>query len=173
MQLKNTDLLSYLERFKAPWMRPCISLLWRFRHLVPFALVGVSGLLVNSTVLAIATRILGLGKMTLTVSAILATVCSTSWNFTLTELWVFRDRRRPGWPRRLVMFFLMNNAALLLRVPILNELTFGLHIHYLISNAISIGVVTLVRYVLSDAVIWRAARRREPAQPSDEEKTLG
>jgi hypothetical protein len=48
-----------------------------------------------------------------------------------------------------------------------------LHIHYLISNAISIGVVTLVRYVLSDAVIWRAARRREPAQPSDEEKTLG
>ncbi len=148
---------------------PVIGLAQRFRHLVPFALVGISGLLINSAILALATRTLGL--QLLMVSTVLATVCSTTWNFTLTEVWVFRDRRRPGWPRRLAMFFIMNNAALLIRGPLIYELTFGLGVHYLISNVLSIGVVTLIRYLFSDAVIWRAARRREP--PAVEEKKIG
>ena len=69
------------------------------------------------------------------------------------------------------MFFVMNNAALLIRGPMIYELTFGLHIHYLISNVLSIGTVTLIRYLFSDAVIWRAARRQEP--PAAEEKKVG
>ena len=152
-------------------MRQLVGLAQRFRHLVPFALVGLSGLLVNSAILALATRAFGLRM--LTPSTALATAGSTVWNFTLTEVWVFRDRRRPGWIRRLVLFFIMNNAALLLRVPIINELTFGLGVHYLISNVLSIGAVTLVRYLFSDALIWRSTRKREPAQPSAEEKKFG
>src|SRR5512143_1039934 len=137
MQPHRFDTLALPPSLDRPWVRSLLGLAQRFRHLVPFALVGVSGLLVNSAVLAAATRVLGLQR--LMVSTVLATLCSTSWNFTLTELWVFRDRRRPGWPRRLVMFFIMNNAALLLRVPIINELTFGLHVHYLLSNLVSIA----------------------------------
>jgi putative flippase GtrA len=72
-----------------------------------------------------------------------------------------------------VMFFIMNNAALLLRGPIIYELTFGVGVHYLISNVLSIGTVTLIRYLFSDALIWRTARRREPAPPTVEEKKLG
>lgn len=154
-----------------PWVRHSLGLARRFRHLVPFALVGASGLLVNSAILAAATRALGLGMLPL--SAALATMGSTTWNFTLTEVWVFRDRRRPGWPRRLVMFFIMNNAALLLRVPIINELTFGLHVHYLLSNLVSIATVTLIRYLFAEALIWRASGRRQSAQPTAEERKLG
>ena len=169
MQPNRFDTLSLPPSLDRPWVRSLLGLAQRFRHLVPFALVGVSGLLVNSAVLAAATRILGLQR--LMYSTVLATLCSTTWNFTLTELWVFRDRRRPGWPRRLAMFFVMNNAALLIRGPMIYELTFGLHVHYLISNVLSIGTVTLIRYLFSDAVIWRAARRQEP--PAAEEKKVG
>ena len=169
MQPNRSDSLSLPPRLDRPWVRPLIGLAQRFRHLVPFALVGISGLLINSAILALATRSLGLQR--LMVSTVLATICSTTWNFTLTEVWVFRDRRRPGWPKRLAMFFIMNNAALLIRGPLIYELTFGLGVHYLISNILSIGVVTLIRYLFSDAVIWRAARRQEP--PVAEEKKVG
>jgi putative flippase GtrA len=171
MQPHRFDSSSLPQRLNLPWVRQFIGLAQRFRHLVPFALVGVSGLVVNSTILAAATRVFGLQM--LMASTVLATLGSTSWNFALTEVWVFRDRRRPGWPRRLVMFFIMNNAALLLRGPIIYELTFGVGVHYLISNVLSIGTVTLIRYLFSDALIWRTARRREPAPPTVEEKKLG
>ena len=142
-----------------------------FRHLVPFALVGVSGLLVNSTILASATHVLGL--QWLMVSTVLSTLGSTLWNFTLTEGWVFRDRRRPGWPKRLGMFLIMNNAALLIRGPMIYALTFRLNLHYLLSNVLSIGTVTLVRYVFSDQLIWRTAPKRKAGPPPEEEKSLG
>ncbi len=171
MQLRPSDSTGRPQLVDSPWVRYPLGLARRFRHLVPFALVGASGLLVNSAILAAATRALGLGMLPL--SAALATVGSTSWNFTLTEVWVFRDRRRPGWPRRLLMFFIMNNAALLLRVPIINELTFGLNVHYLLSNLISIATVTLIRYLFSEALIWRGSGRRQPPQPTAEERKLG
>jgi dolichol-phosphate mannosyltransferase len=171
MQRERSDTTEQPKRAAAPWAQQVIGLARRFRHLIPFALVGVSGLLVNSAILAAATRVLGLQRLTL--STALATLGSTTWNFTLTEVWVFRDRRRPGWLRRLIMFFIMNNLALLLRVPIINELTFGLGVHYLISNVLSIGAVTLVRYLFADALIWRSTRQRTPAPSPAEEKKLG
>ena len=64
----------------------------------------------------------------------------------------------------------MNNAALLLRGPIMYGLTTGLGVHYQISNLVSIGVMTVVRYVFSDRWIWRSA---QPKRPPEEEKSLG
>ena len=171
MQPHRFDSPSLPQYLNVPGVRQLVGLAQRFRHLVPFALVGLSGLLVNSAILAAATRVLGLQG--LMVSTVLATAGSTLWNFALTEIWVFRDRRRPGWPGRLVMFFIMNNVALLVRGPMIYALTFGLGVHYLISNVLSIGAVTLIRYLFSDALIWRSGRRREPAQPTAEEKKLG
>ena len=117
-----------------------------------FALVGASGILVNALILALATERLGIYYLA---SVALATVGSTLWNFTLTELWVFRDRQRgPGWVKRLLLFFLMNNAALLVRGPIIWGLTSGLGVHYQVSNLISIGAMTVVRYLLANQWIW-------------------
>ena len=126
----------------------------RFFH---FALVGASGLLVNSLVLAFATERLDIFYLW---SAALATVASTSWNFTFSELWVFRGRRhRAGWPKRLGQFFLMNSAALVLRSPILWGLTSVLGIHYQASNLVSIGIVTVIRYLFANQWIWRQIGR--------------
>ena len=54
----------------------------------------------------------------------------------------------------MALFFLMNNAALALRGPLLIVLTSGLGIHYALSNIISLASLTLLRFALADSWIW-------------------
>lgn len=124
----------------------------RTRHFIEFVVVGVSGLLVNTAALALFTSVWHIYYL---ISAIFATVASTTWNFVLTELWVFRGRHTAeNRLKRFGLFFIMNNVALLLRGPILYALTSWVGIHYLISNLISLGVLTVARYFMADSWIW-------------------
>jgi len=117
-----------------------------------FGLVGLTGILVNLLTMAAFTDLLGVYYL---ISAVIATLTSTTWNFLLTETWVFGGRSRSsGWAKRFVLFFLLNNAALLLRTPILYGLTDLAGLHYLISNFISLAVVFVARYFLADQWIW-------------------
>ena len=112
-----------------------LSLLARLRF-ARFGAVGASGLVVNTLVLALLTDVAGLFYV---ISAVVATQASTLWNFCFTEAWVFSDREhRRGRATRMALFFLMNNAALALRGPLLILLTSGLGIHYVVSNIISL-----------------------------------
>ncbi len=94
-----------------------------------FALVGVSGILVNSLALYLATASL---KFITSLSVVLATVASTLWNFGLNEALVFRSRSKASERiRRLTMFFTMNIAALGMRSPLIFVLTTCFGVHYL------------------------------------------
>jgi len=128
----------------------------RSARLARFGLVGASGLVVNTVALAVLTE---LGHLYYGLAAILATQASTAWNFALTERWVFRDRGAPGVLRRAALFFATNNTAMLVRIPLLLLLTGGLGIQYLVSNILSLLALTLVRFLLADAWIWRPPRR--------------
>ncbi len=131
-------------------------------RLMRFAAVGVSGLAVNTLLLAFFTDVGGFYYL---LSALLATQGSTLWNFTLTERWVFRGGvHRHSHRRRMAMFFVVNNIALGLRGPMLFLLTSAAGIHYLLSNVISLAALTVVRFVVADSWIWarhhlRGARR--------------
>jgi dolichol-phosphate mannosyltransferase len=128
-----------------------LSLLARLRF-ARFGIVGATGLVVNTVLLAFFTDVVGLFYV---VSAVIATQGSTLWNFCLTELWVFSDRdHRRGAGTRMGLFFLMNNAALAIRGPLLVLLTSGLGIHYVVSNVLSLLLLTLVRFGLADTWIW-------------------
>jgi dolichol-phosphate mannosyltransferase len=122
-----------------------------------FGLVGVSGLAVNSALLWFLAEPAGIGYL---VAAALATQGSTTWNFLLAERLVFGGRRYPGAGRRFVSFAVMNNIAMVLRLPLLALLTTTLGIHYLISNVLTLIVLFIARFLLSDRLIWR---QREPA----------
>lgn len=101
-------------------------------------------------------------------SVVLATEASTLWNFVLTERWVFSaEQQRAGRGWRMLMFFAMNNAALLLRGPILIYLlTDKLAIYYVLSNVISLVALTVLRYTVADKLIWGRAKSRTYAPAS-------
>jgi glycosyltransferase involved in cell wall biosynthesis len=135
-----------------------LNLLWTLRfgegslRFIAFALVGLSGILVNSLALYLATDKL---KIYYLISAAIATVVSTLWNFSLTEWLVYRSATQAnGLMRRLGLFFVMNVIALALRSPVIFALTSLLGLNYVISNLISLGILTVLRFVLADNMIW-------------------
>ena len=120
-----------------------------------FALVGISGLVVNSLLLAFDVKVLGLFYL---LAAILATQGSTFWNFLLTEWLVFSQQgSSTGARRRAGLFFAMNNAAFVLRGPMMFALTTFLGVHYLASNLISMIALLMLRFTIADRWIWRAS----------------
>jgi dolichol-phosphate mannosyltransferase len=117
-----------------------------------FALVGVSGILVNSMVLFLGTEKLHIYYL---MSAGVATVASTLWNFSLVEAWVYRTQNpAQGRVKRLGLFFVMNTLALALRTPMIYLLTTVIGIYYIVSNLASLAILTVLRFALSDNIIW-------------------
>ena len=77
------------------------------------------------------------------VAAILATQVSSTANFVVADRWVFEDGATTSASGSLPGLPGMNNAALLLRVPIMWLLTSVLGVHYSLSNLVSLAVLTL------------------------------
>jgi glycosyltransferase involved in cell wall biosynthesis len=120
-------------------------------RVVLFGLVGVSGILVNSAALwAFHINVLQLHYL---VAAALATQVSTLWNFLLTDRVVFRSNRGKGGWGRMWRFFLMNNLALLLRLPLL-ALLVHIGLGVLSANVVTLVALFVVRYVISDRLIF-------------------
>ena len=123
-----------------------------------FGLVGLLGFGLNLIVQAMLTEGGGLNYV---VAAILATQVSSTVNFVLAERWVFSPDRREGRGKRYLAFLAMNNAALVLRVPIMWVLTSVVGVQYSLSNAVSLVVLMLVRFGLADNLIWRESGGEE------------
>jgi dolichol-phosphate mannosyltransferase len=146
-----------------------LRLLWKLRfgdsslRFTKFIIVGGSGIFVNSAVMALATDSLHIHYM---ISAILATVGSTTWNFALTEWWVFKSGSAAnGRLKRFFLFFVMNNVALLFRSPIIYVMTSIMGVYYLISNLVSLILLTVLRYLLADNLIWeKPGSKNQPAK---------
>jgi dolichol-phosphate mannosyltransferase len=138
-----------------------LNLLWTLRfgegslRFIGFALVGVTGILVNSLALFLATDKLHIYYL---ISAAIATVASTLWNFALTEVIVYRNTSQSkGFASRLGLFFVVNVIALALRTPMIYLMTTLLGIFYVISNLVSLAVLTVVRFLVADNLIWDQA----------------
>jgi dolichol-phosphate mannosyltransferase len=127
-----------------------------------FSLVGLSGLVVNTLALAFNAQVLGMFYL---LAAIAATQVSTIWNFALAERFVFSGTPLHTKWRRFGLFMGMNNAAFVLRAPMMYTLTSGLHVHYLESNIISLVALMMLRFTTADRWIW--GTRRQPATEPD------
>jgi putative flippase GtrA len=144
------------RRHRQPVVRRLLTSLVRPSR---FALVGITGIFVNSAALAFFTEVL---KLDLVVGAILATQVSTLNNFILTELFVFRGRdSRHTMLVRYLIFVTVNVSTLFVRVPILLLLTQTLGVHYLVSNLVTIGITFGLRYLISDYWIWAGRDHRD------------
>ncbi len=133
------------------------------RHLLRFFMVGASGLVVNTLALMLATFV-GLHYL---VAATVATQTSTLWNFGLLETWAYKGRevrQKARW-QRLGSFLVMNNAALLLRGPLM-VLLISLNMNYLVANAVTLIAIAFLRYAVSDSLIWRNSSATSPTVTS-------
>jgi putative flippase GtrA len=141
----------------------------RNARLARFAVVGASGVVVNTAVLFGLSWFLGLHYLAW---AFVATQVSILWNFCLSEIWVFRGRggdRRVS--DRLLPFLAVNNLAMAFGGPLLFVLASLVGIEYLLANIISIGLLTIARFAAADTLIWSEGPRGEPlagasAQPA-------
>jgi len=140
--------------------RERISQAMRF---VSFGLIGATGIVVNSAALWFFYRTMGWNHL---IGATLATQASTTWNFVLVDTIVYRKRAQGTRLGRAVRFFLMNNLLLLARLPVFQWLIDqGLHV--LVANGITLVLLFVVRFVLSDRAIFAAAgqqARRDPVR---------
>ncbi len=116
-----------------------------------FAAVGLSGVLVN---MGLYSLLLGAGAQPTHASAA-AVEASVLSNFALNDLWTFRDKRRGGLGRRLLLFHVsraLGSAANMITVAAL----VALGADPLASNAAGIALGVAVNYITSDRVVWRA-----------------
>jgi dolichol-phosphate mannosyltransferase len=123
----------------------------RILRFVRFGAVGASGILVNEAALAVMVGGLGLHYV---VGSLLATQCSTLWNFALIETWAFKhsSHKNRRW-QRYAMLMVVNNVANVVTLPILVLCTSVFGINYLISNIFTLLIVVVGRFALADW-IW-------------------
>jgi putative flippase GtrA len=128
-------------------------------RMIAFGLVGASGIAVNTLALWTAYSVLGLNHL---LGATIATQASTLWNFALIELLVYRRKGNGTWRGRAVRFWAMNNLLLLARLPALQALVWA-GVGVLLSNGVTLAGLFLIRFLLSDRVIY-GARAGEPGR---------
>lgn len=126
--------------------------LWRF---LKFCAVGLSGVLVNMSLLWLLTEFAGLFYL---LSAAISIETSIISNFVLNDYFTFRDRRSPqakSFFNRLLKFNLVSLAGLGINMAVLWLLTEAFGIFYLLSNLCGIAVATLWNYLVNTWWTWK------------------
>ena len=125
------------------------------RTAVGFLIVGVTGLAVNQALFWLMADITHLW---ISLAAIVATQGSTAWNFVLTDRVIYRDHPQSGhWYVRFIKSWVVNNAFLLVRIPLLLVLAHG-GMNHLWANLVTIGVLFAFRFWISDRFIWETKK---------------
>jgi glycosyltransferase involved in cell wall biosynthesis len=117
---------------------------------VTFGLIGTTGIVVNSAALWFFYHTLSWNHL---IGASLATQVSTAWNFMLIDAVIYRKRENGTRPGRAVRFFIMNNVLLLARLPVF-QLLIDLGLQVLVANVITLAMLFVVRFVVSDRAIF-------------------
>ena len=117
-----------------------------------FLAVGATGLVINQLAFWLLTDVFGLYYLW---GFLLATQFSTAWNFVLLERYVFEGRREGRWAR-LGWYALMNNIWNVASAPVMYAISTGLNVPHLWANWLVITGMTLVRFAISNRLIWGA-----------------
>jgi putative flippase GtrA len=122
------------------------------RRWLKFSGVGAIGVVVQLAALTLFTKALGLNYLLATALAVETAVLH---NFVWHERWTWRDRKTNGVWVKLIRFHLANGVvSIVSNVLLMRILTgvFGLPV--LTANIVSIGVTSLVNFLLSDRFVF-------------------
>jgi putative flippase GtrA len=130
-----------------------------------FAVIGVTGVFITNGVYDLLHIHLGLGPVT---STTVATIVATITSYLGNRYWSFRNRRRTGVPREVIIFAVLNGIALLIQdaAVAFNYYLLGLgHSQLAGFIALNTGIVlaTLFRFWSYRQFVWVAPGARETA----------
>jgi dolichol-phosphate mannosyltransferase len=121
-------------------------------RMLGYAAIGTSGLAPNLAALYLLSGVLGVHHL---IAAVLANQVAIAWNFTLTDLLLFRHRRHHrSLLGRVWRFLLLGNADLVLRLPSVAVLVGSGHINYLKANLLALGVSVVIRFLVLDRLVY-------------------
>jgi dolichol-phosphate mannosyltransferase len=119
-----------------------------------FCFIVLNGSILYTALFAAGTEWL---HMPFKLSGFLATEVITLWSFVFFETWIFFARSYArARAERLALFFLVTHVAIAGSAPFLLMLS-ALGVNYLPANVLSVALLTVGRYALSDAWIWGVA----------------
>ncbi len=144
------------SRQQIEYLKHLYSLMRRsgeLKRFVTFCLVGLTGVGVNEGLLWILNQFAGLPLLPASVASVEAAIIS---NFTLNDLFTFKDRRTASnpWLLRLVKFNLVSLVGLGINTGTLLLFSNVIGIHYLIANLIGIAIAMLFNYALNSWWTW-------------------
>jgi dolichol-phosphate mannosyltransferase len=134
------------------------------RRFLKFCVVGASGAGVNLGFLALFVQVGGLDEV---LSVALSYEISILTNFTLNELWTFRDRRGPGGRSvvlRALKFNLVSLVGWAINLAVFTIVFKIAGIHYIVSEIIAIGAATMWNFIANVKWTWAQQRDRHLAQ---------
>lgn len=122
---------------------------------VRFAVVGASGVVVNTFFLWLFTEV---AQIYYLVSSPMAVELSILWNFLLNNAWTFGDATRPvSVPMRLLRFHVTAAGGFVINYLFLVGLTEFFDLYYLLSNLVGILAGFLWNYTVNVKWTWRAS----------------
>lgn len=132
-------------------------------RMLGYGVIGASGLLPNMATLWLLSGVLGMHYLP---AAIIANQVAIAWNFTLTDLLLYRSRQRRSFASRLSRFIVLGNVDLVARIPALALLVGSLHLGYLLGNALTLVAAFLLRFLALERIIYRPRVREAVTSPA-------
>lgn len=126
---------------------------------IKFALVGVSGVLVN---LAVYTPLTMFG-VNYFAAAVISFIVAVSSNFVLNMVWAFRGYgAKKSTHHKYVMFFVVSLLNLGVNLLVLYYLVEKLNLHHLFSQLVAIGVASVFNFLLNYFITFDVTKGRTP-----------
>ena len=122
-------------------------------RLFKFALVGISGVIVNEGLLAFFTEV---HAISVPLAGAIAIETSILTNFLLNNFWTWRDSRKKSFWLRLLQYHSVSLIAGLVNYLILIGLTY-LGWHHLLANLVGIAFATMINFLINHH--WTFAKK--------------
>lgn len=126
------------------------------KRFMKYCIIGSSGIIVNTMILYSFTDLLGIFYL---LSSAMAYETSIITNFIMNDKWTFKETIIPGKSHNFFTRAMYFNWTMILGaiygILLLYVFTEFLLINYIISNLISIAIITIWRYYTSMTVVWR------------------
>jgi dolichol-phosphate mannosyltransferase len=141
----------------------------RFTRQLRFGLVGVSGIVVNSVILAMLVH--GF-RIAVPLASMIATEAAIGSNFLLNDRWTFAVSV-PGRPlaQRFLRFNGVALGGMAITAAVLTLLTHYAQLNLLIANGVAVGAATIWNYVVNSRWTW-AGQTTDHRPPTADLTTL-